>query len=266
MNAEIKFDLKNYKGNILRCNNEEIVNVQINEKIYKVNINIFNLFASTILNANNEIKYLGEEARDYRGVICQSKYKEYKILIKKDEKICIFLKKINFKLDIKEVTILAEKIYEFYEKMYDFNFSIRDIDPMYLSNFLWKCLDSIYNSKIDEVMIDELFVKYQGEKTKIIKTAYYKALEERKEIYIPTVYNTNHINVSNYKRICDVFHIIKEHNYPFNNQYIIVYNDELEIRDGQHRASSLRYLYGNIRIPIMRLYFDETKVNTLCNK
>ena len=124
----------------------------------------------------------------------------------------------------------------------------------------------IIAAKIENVMIDDLFVMYQGKKTKIINTAYYNTLVQKKEIFIPTVFHTNHINVSNYERVLNVFESVKKYNYPLNNQYIILYNDKYEIRDGQHRACSLRYLYGNIEIPIKRIYFDEVEVNKFYNK
>ena len=181
-------------------------------------------------------------------------------------KVNIHFDKENFEVSLEEISILTEKIYGFYEEIYNFNFSLRDIDPMYLSNFLWKRINYIVKSKIENVMIDDLFVMHQGKKTKIINTAYYKALVEKQDIYIPTVFHTNHINVSNYERVLDVFNIVKKYNYPFNNEYIIVYNEKFEIRDGQHRASALRYLYGNIKIPIMRMYFDEEKFNKFYEK
>lgn len=266
MIAKLTVNLKKYKVNISKCDNNDNLDIQINENVYKININIFNFFASSILNANSEIKYLKKDALKYNGEICQVEYKEYKILIKKDDKININFCEESFEVDLKEMSILAEKIYKFYEEIYNFNFSLRDIDTMYLSNFLWKQLNYIVKSKIENVMIDDLFVMHQGKKTKIVNTAYYKALSEKKDIYIPTVFHTNHINVSNYRRVLDVFNIVTKCNYPFNNQYIIVYNDKYEIRDGQHRAASLRYLYGNIKIPIMRIYFDEEKFNEFYKK
>lgn len=266
MIAKLMVDLENYSINISKSDNNDSLNIQINDKIYNININIFNFFVSSILNADNEIKYLKNNITEYKGKICQVEYKEHKILIEKADKVNIHFDKENFEVSLEEISILTEKIYGFYEEIYNFNFSLRDIDPMYLSNFLWKRINYIVKSKIENVMIDDLFVMHQGKKTKIINTAYYKALVEKQDIYIPTVFHTNHINVSNYERVLDVFNIVKKYNYPFNNEYIIVYNEKFEIRDGQHRASALRYLYGNIKIPIMRMYFDEEKFNKFYEK
>lgn len=266
MKNKLIVDLENYSINILKSIKNDNIYIQINNKEYNININLFNFFASTILNANNEIKYLKDESIEYSGILCQLNYKENKIYIKKEDNIQIKINEENFKIKLEELEMLAEKIYEFYEKIYRFNFSIRDIDPMFLSNFLWKKLNYIIAAKIENVMIDDLFVMYQGKKTKIINTAYYNTLVQKKEIFIPTVFHTNHINVSNYERVLNVFESVKKYNYPLNNQYIILYNDKYEIRDGQHRACSLRYLYGNIEIPIMRIYFDEVEVNKFYNK
>ena len=52
---------------------------------------------------------------------------------------------------------------------------------------------------------------------------------------------------------------VKQNGYPYNNNYIVLYGDDNIIRDGQHRASCLYYLYGNIEIPVMRLHFKDYK-------
>jgi hypothetical protein len=61
---------------------------------------------------------------------------------------------------------------------------------------------------------------------------------------------------------------IKEHGYPYNDNYIVLYGDDNIIRDGQHRASCLFVLYGNIEVPVLRMYFKDyrsPKINKFTN-
>ena len=50
--------------------------------------------------------------------------------------------------------------------------------------------------------------------------------------------------MDNEKRILDLFDSIKNHGYPYLDQYIILFNGENIVRDGQHRAAVLAHLYG----------------------
>ena len=50
---------------------------------------------------------------------------------------------------------------------------------------------------------------------------------------------------------------IVQNGYPFNGEFIIVHEGEPYIRDGQHRAVVLRYLFGNIKIPVYMLKFKK---------
>ena len=137
---------------------------------------------------------------------------------------------------------------------------------MFLANFFWKKLYYVENAKIDEIKIDDLYVMHQGKDTKILNTKYYEALEKGRKVYIPSVYNTNHYGETNFERVINVLESIKKYKYPLDSQYIIVYNNENKIRDGQHRACALRYLYGNISIPIMRIYYNKTRYDNFYKK
>lgn len=48
---------------------------------------------------------------------------------------------------------------------------------------------------------------------------------------------------------------VEKNGYPYNNQYIVMFERDLLIRDGKQRAAILRYLYGNIEIPVLILKF-----------
>ena len=60
--------------------------------------------------------------------------------------------------------------------------------------------------------------------------------------------------IENLKRLQDS---IKSNGYPHEHRYIVLFGDQPYIRDGQHRAAILRHLHGNIKIPILRVLFQE---------
>jgi hypothetical protein len=65
---------------------------------------------------------------------------------------------------------------------------------------------------------------------------------------------TNLLGQSDEQRISEVLASIKKNGYPHDGKYIVLYNNELKIRDGRHRASCLLHIFGNIKIPVLRLY------------
>ncbi|MDA9017975.1 hypothetical protein N9H40_00490, partial [bacterium] len=53
---------------------------------------------------------------------------------------------------------------------------------------------------------------------------------------------------------------------PFNDEYIVLFNNQNYIRDGQHRASTILSVKGKIEIPIIRLKFKNNKYNLKKNR
>lgn len=66
---------------------------------------------------------------------------------------------------------------------------------------------------------------------------------------------------TNLQRLKTIEKSILEHGYPSNNNYIILFNNQNIIRDGQHRASVLFNSFGNIEVPIQRMKFRNSKFN-----
>ena len=70
----------------------------------------------------------------------------------------------------------------------------------------------------------------------------------------------NYLGVNNRARLTSIFDSIKENGYPYQNNYIILFNGQNIIRDGQHRAAVLAYLNDeNYEIDILRFYFKDKK-------
>lgn len=146
--------------------------------------------------------------------------------------------------------LLSKKI----DEAYNLKYSIKNFDPIYLSIFLWKRINKIRDIIVEEEYLDNLCVPEGKDGVKKIEnTPYYKTLKLGKEINIQSIFNSNHVNETHYERIIKIKKSIENNGYPYKEQYIIVYNNENKIRDGQHRACTLKYLYGNIKIPIMRI-------------
>ena len=139
------------------------------------------------------------------------------------------------------------------------NFDISKIDPVYLSLWLWPKLSEIKRVNIENVKLGDLLVRsMDGKKIEKLKESVeLKALlQESNE---NDFYNrkSNHYGQSDTQRLQSILDSIRQNGYPYDGKYIILFDNSSLIRDGQHRASCLYFLYGNIDIPIMRLYFNE---------
>ena len=66
----------------------------------------------------------------------------------------------------------------------------------------------------------------------------------------------NYYGQTNQNRVIEMLESIKANGYPYNNQKIVLLNNNNQIFDGQHRAACLYYLFGDKEIPITRLYFS----------
>lgn len=144
-------------------------------------------------------------------------------------------------------------------------FDVGSIDPVFLALFLASDLPHLKKIRFDMANLKDLNVSYRtkyGFKkiTKLEKSRAFKALagdgsenNDRRA--------SHHIGQSSEERLNSIFNSIKDNGYPYNNNYIILYEDQFLIRDGQHRASCLYFLNGPIDIPVMRLYFDNNDIS-----
>ena len=72
---------------------------------------------------------------------------------------------------------------------------------------------------------------------------------------------SNNYSESNQDRVDSIVSKIKSEGYPFNDQYIVLFNNQNIIRDGQHRASAL-YIEGETKmVPVIRLIFTNNAHN-----
>ena len=55
---------------------------------------------------------------------------------------------------------------------------------------------------------------------------------------------------------------VVKNGYPFNDEYLILFNDQNVIRDGQHRAAAILFTKGDMEIPLIRLHFHNKKYSS----
>lgn len=229
------------------CNDNKYSNEKINH-----------LF-SIILRAWDEIKYMKAKKKNVDFKIEQMD----EFLVEKiNASIFLIIRETKIELTLNDLDKLADEIYGYFETKYPINYNYRDFDPIFVSLFLYEYIGKIKEIKFDNVYIDDFkLLRKNSDPVSLDFSESYKALisNDNRQIYTP--FKSNHIIDNDYDRLNVSLNGIKKYKYPAFNKYIILYNDEPFIRDGQHRASVIKYLYGNIKVDVLRLYIDEVYVH-----
>ena len=142
-------------------------------------------------------------------------------------------------------------------------YKVSDFDPYFIS----ECkgfIDNLTEIRIEEIKLSELkfVLRLNYGKTIELKKVVsvqdmpaYKFLEGDENEFVDYK-QFNYVDVTNEKRLLSTLESIKKNGYPFQNKYIILFNGQNYIRDGQHRAVILAYLNGlDATIPVMRFVF-----------
>lgn len=176
---------------------------------------------------------------------------------KVSEKNYIVINNDQLILNFDEVNDLVDDIYNFYEKDYPINYDYRLIDPIYFSLFFYDLIDKIIDVKYDIVKINDFrLLRKNAKPVTMDKSESYLALVNQKYNNIYTPFKSNRIIDNDFERLNSSMVSIKENGYPYNNQRVILYNDEPYIRDGQHRVAILKYLYGNVNVEVVRFVLE----------
>lgn len=135
-------------------------------------------------------------------------------------------------------------------------------------HFLKECSDILPNLvdiKAEEVKLSELKCivhSNYGSDLNFIKivsiedSPAYQYLEGSKRKFI-NYSQYNYFNADNEKRLLENLTSIKKNGYPYNDKYVVLFNGQNYIRDGQHRAAILAHMYNlNTNIKIKRFYFS----------
>lgn len=206
-----------------------------------------------ILRANIEIDYSIKRNKKLNRFILNEM--ELFTIEKDNDEIKLGYKDCILNITIDELKELSEQIYSYLNNKYNIKYDYKNFDPIYMSLFLYKHIPKIIKVSYDEFYIDDFrLLRRNSEPVTLESSESYKALKKGVECEIYTPFNSNRLVDSDYDRLLQSLNSIKKYGYPYLEQYVIVYNDEPYIRDGQHRASILKHLYGNIKIPILRIY------------
>lgn len=149
----------------------------------------------------------------------------------------------------------CEIIYSFLKQNYGKgSIDYRIFSPTYLEHMLGVDIPQIEKveyttEKIMALALYERVGVSTPTKVRISEHSLYKQLQHG---YADNAYNsTNHIYENNAERMNNVMKEIKESAKIFP---VVVYGNEDVVRDGTHRLACLYYLYGNIDVPVIRVY------------
>ena len=141
-------------------------------------------------------------------------------------------------------------------------FRCDDYDPVFLGAIAPWLID-LEKVEEDEVSLSDItvnkprFYKHVNPK-KLELSKDFKAL--RGDFSEVDQYNSfDHIGQSGRERLNVIVDSIKAHGYPYHGKKLVFFNNSNVIRDGQHRAAVMMFLYGDKKIPVVRLFFKNDK-------
>lgn len=178
------------------------------------------------------------------------------------EAIHIHIDGLRLDLTVKQFLNLSQDAKTFISKIITARgFKLSYIDSiMFLANA--HHLAYLEYVEFDEVYLDNLSVPIVDGSTivafkPITGSMVYSFLNGNSDL-LNHFFEINLYGKSNAERVRDVLQRIYADGYPYDDKYIILFNDSNVIEDGQHRASCLRYIYGNIKVKVLRFYFHDT--------
>jgi hypothetical protein len=179
------------------------------------------------------------------------------------EAIHVHVDNLRLQFTVKEYLAFAELLETALNKLEIFpGYAYSDFDPKFLKNCL-RFLDKLYDIRIEHIPISDLYCikrskRNEGlfftKKVKVNETAAYRYLSSLDNEFL-TYPQDNYAFMNNKSRLERVASLMSM-GYPVNNSYIILFNNQNIIMDGQHRVAYLAHKLGlDAEIPIMRFYF-----------
>jgi len=143
-------------------------------------------------------------------------------------------------------------------------FSINNFDEHFLESCS-QLLLKLHKISIEEIKLSELLCivhsNYHSSRnfirlSSIDETPAYKYLKGDTTHFV-NYGQYNYFNLTNETRLLQMAESIKNNGYPHEHKYLILFNGQDIVRDGQHRAAILAYLYGlDYKAKIMRFHFS----------
>lgn len=179
------------------------------------------------------------------------------------ESIHFHLNDIRLDFTINEFNVLCDELSDAINELVVVpGFDFHKIDPTYFEFMLWENITHLKEVKYTKEKLSNLLVPANdGTLIKLSNSRLVKALNgDSSENQARR--HSDLIGQSGEQRLNDVFGSISKYGYPLNDQYIILYNDDMIIQDGQHRAASLYTKYGDIEVTVQRFVFDNYVTRT----
>ncbi|HID34219.1 MAG TPA: hypothetical protein EYP25_06545 [Anaerolineae bacterium] len=195
----------------------------------------------------------------------KGKFKRFVIEDNIGESIHLHIDNIRIDFTIKEFLDFSSMIRKSLEEL-DFlkGYKLENFDEYFLKECA-NLLPNLNNITIEEISLSKLkCIVYSKYKTDLIlmkvvpiyETPAYKYLQGDKKDFLE-YQQFNYFNVDNEKRLLKILKSVKINKYPYKDKYIVLFNDQDIIRDGQHRAAVLAYLYGlDTKIKVLRFHFS----------
>ncbi len=180
------------------------------------------------------------------------------------ESVHIHLNDLRLDLTTREFSAFAHQLYDIINDMVQVDgFEARKFNPVFLSQILARDLPKLKKISYDEVPLSRmlLYKPLFGPFVRSVRLPDSKVVKalagDTRENDI--VRSSHHINQTSAARLDAVMDSILKHGYPFGDEYIILFDDNLLIRDGQHRAACLYHLHGDHKVKVMRMHFTGRK-------
>ncbi len=184
------------------------------------------------------------------------------------EAIHIHYKDIRLDLTTKEFETLALSMAEIIDRIVDVEgFACKDFDPVVLvgiSGGLPKLKKIEYRDLfLEDIQVDTYDEDgnpiYAGlEYSRVVKALNGICRENDDHLVQLNHYKNGSVErMTNQERVLFNLERIRKYGYPVGNEYIGV-DAQNRIWDGQHRAACLYYLYGNIKVRVRQLFYDDT--------
>lgn len=139
---------------------------------------------------------------------------------------------------------------------------IEQFDPLFIMNCA-PLLTHLQRIEIKNFFIDDMrcivhrslrFGAYSI--TTVKKTPAYRFLSTGNQKFLS--YDQKHyFHTTNKDRLLNVATKLEKFGYPYDGKYIILFEGQNIVRDGQHRLAALRYQLGNVKIPMMVFHFSK---------
>ena len=202
-----------------------------------------------------------------KGLLKKNFFSRFEIEDNLGEAVHIHLENMRIDLTIKEYLAFSKTVKDSLKKL-DLlkGFPLENFDFYFLKECS-EFLEKLEKIKVEEVKLSDLkFVKYKKlfGKIKIInlikanQIPAYKYLKGDKEEFL-NYDQYNYFNLDNEKRLSKLKKSIEKNGYPYEKKFIVLFEGQNVVRDGQHRAAILAYKNPAAKIKVLRFYFSDKK-------